>query len=271
MNEIEFMDSTTRDGIQSLWALRLTAAEALAIAPTMDEAGFKVIDYAGIPGWMYSTRFLKEDYWERLRLICGAITKTPLNMWLRSRGVTDFTSLPKPHALVKLWIKRWCDYGIKRVSFIEEENDYNNIPELVKYVQAQGAKTHAALLYALSPIHTDEYYARKAREAVETGTDVIEIKDQCGILTPERVRTLIPDVIKSVNGEADLQFQTHCNTGLGLLCSLEAIKLGIRTIRSCLPPLCEGTSNPNTLSIIRNAEYLGYTSKLKMEAESDLT
>jgi oxaloacetate decarboxylase (Na+ extruding) subunit alpha len=265
MNEIEFMDSTTRDGIQSLWALRLTAAEALAIAPTMDEAGFKVIDYAGIPGWMYSTRFLKEDYWERLRLISGAITKTPLNMWLRSRGVTDFTSLPKPHALTKLWIKRWCDYGIRRVSFIEEENDYSNIPDLVKYVQAQGAKTHASLLYALSPIHTDEYYGRKAREAVETGTDVIEIKDQCGILTPERVRTLIPTVIKSVTGEADLQFQTHCNTGLGLLCSLEAIRLGIKTIRSCLPPLCEGTSNPNTLSIIRNAEYLGYTSKLKMD------
>ncbi len=98
---------------------------------------------------------------------------------------------------------------------------------------------------------------------METGTDVIEIKDQCGILTPERVRTLIPTIIKSVNGEADLQFQTHCNTGLGLLCSLEAIKLGIKTIRSCLPPLAEGTSNPNTLSIIRNAEYLGYTSKLK--------
>ncbi len=151
MNEIEFMDSTMRDGIQSLWALRLTAAEALAIAPTMDEAGFKVIDYAGIPGWMYSTRFLKEDYWERLRLICAAITKTPLNMWLRSRGVTDFTSLPKPHALVKLWIKRWCDYGIRRVSFIEEENDYSNIPELVKYVQAQGAQNPCCALVCPEP------------------------------------------------------------------------------------------------------------------------
>lgn len=266
MNEIGIMDSTTRDGIQSLWALRLTAAEALSIAPTMDEAGFRVIDYAGIPGWMYSTRFLKEDYWERLRLICGAVTKTPLNMWLRSRGVTDFNSLPKPHALVKLWIKRWCEYGIRRISFIEEENDYSNIPDLVKYVQSQGAKTHTALLYALSPIHTDEYYARKAREAVETGTDVIEIKDQCGILTPERVRTLIPTIIDSVNGEADLQFQTHCNTGLGLLCTLEAIKLGIKTVRACLPPLAEGTSNPNALSIIRNAEYLGYTFKLKLDA-----
>ncbi|MBI4768213.1 MAG: hypothetical protein HY787_27055 [Deltaproteobacteria bacterium] len=266
MNEIEFMDSTARDGIQSLWALRLTTPEALAIAPAMDEAGFKVIDFGGIPGWMYHARFLKEDYWEKLRLTCGAITRTPLNMWLRSRGVHEFGSLPKPHALVKLWIKRWCDYGIRRVSFIEEENDYSNIPELVQYVQAQGAQTQTSLLYALSPIHTNEYYAQKAHEAVATGTDVIEIKDQCGILTPERTRTLIPAITKSVNGKVELQFQTHCNTGLGLLCSLEAIKLGIKTIRSCLPPLAEGSSNPSTLSIIRNAEYLGYTSKLKRDA-----
>ena len=58
MNEIEYVDSTARDGIQSLWAMRLTAPEALAIAPTMDEAGFKVIDFRGIPAWMYSAQFL---------------------------------------------------------------------------------------------------------------------------------------------------------------------------------------------------------------------
>ena len=266
MNEIEYVDSTTRDGIQSLWAMRLTAPEALAIAPTMDEAGFKVIDYRGIPAWRYSAQFYKEDEWERLRLISAAITKTPLNMWLRSRGVTDFTSFPKPHALVKLWIKKWCDYGIRRVSFIEEENDYSNIPELVKYVQSEGAQVQISLLYSLSPIHTDEYYAKKAREAVATGGNVIEIKDQSGLLTPERTKTLVPAVLESINGEAELQFQTHCNTGLGLLCTLEAIKQGVRTVRSCLPPLAEGSSNPNTLSIMRNAEYLGYTSKLKMDA-----
>ncbi|HMK65958.1 MAG TPA: biotin carboxyl carrier protein, partial [Thermodesulfobacteriota bacterium] len=265
MSHIDFWDSTTRDGIQSLWALRLTAAEALAIAPTMDEAGFKVIEYSGIPAWRYSAQFLKEDYWERTRLICEAITKTPLNMMLRSRGVTDFTSFPKPLALPKLWIKRWCDYGIRVVTFLEEENDYGNVPELLKYTKAQGAQTRAALFYSLSPIHTDEHYAQKAREAVEAGFDAIEIKDQCGILTPERTRTLIPAIIKSVDGEADLHFQTHCNTGLGLLCTLEALKLGIKTVRSCLPPMAEGSSNPSTLSIIRNAEYLGFTHSLKMD------
>jgi oxaloacetate decarboxylase alpha subunit len=266
MNEIEFVDSTTRDGMQSLWAMRMPAAEALAIAPVMDEAGFKVIDFSGIPAWRYSAQFHKEDQWERVRRICSAITKTPLNMWMRSRGLNDFTSFPKPHSLAKLWIKRWCDYGIRRISFIEEENDYGNIPELVKYVQGKGAQVQVSILYSLSPIHTDEYYARKAREAVETGADVLEIKDQSGLLTPERTRTLVPAILKSVNGDAEVQFQTHCNTGLGLLCTLEAIKQGIKTVRSSLPPLAEGGSNPNTFSIIRNIEALGFTHKLKMDA-----
>jgi oxaloacetate decarboxylase alpha subunit len=264
-NVLEFVDSTSRDGIQSLWALRLTAAEALAIAPTMDEAGFKVIDFSGLPAWRFSAQFLKEDYWERVKLIGKAITKTPLNMWMRSRGLHDFTSFPKPHALGKLWIDRWAHYGIGRISFIEEENDYSNIPDLVKHIKSKGMQVQVSLLYTLSPIHTDEYYARKVREAVATGADVIEIKDPSALLTPERTKTLVPAVMNSVKGDAEIQFQTHCNTGLGLLCTLEAIKAGVRTVRSCIPPMAEGSSNPSTLSIIKNAEYLGLTHRLNLD------
>jgi len=266
MSELEFMDSTARDGVQSIWAMRITGPEFLAIAPTMDEAGFKVIDFSGIPAWLFLAKFQKENHWDRVRLACQAVTKTPLNMAMRSRGLTDFGSAPKPRALAKLWLKKWAEYGIGRITFLEEENDYSNIPELVEYTKAKGMEALTPLIYTESPLHTDEYYSQKAREAVEAGVDVIEIKDPGGLLTPERTRTLVPAIIKSVKEEVDLQFQTHCTTGLGLLSTLEAIKLGIKTIRSCLPPLAEGSSNPNTLSIIRNAEYLGYSSNLNMDA-----
>ena len=265
MSEIEIMDSTARDGIQSLWALRLTTPEYLAIAPTMDEAGFKVIDFSGIPAWLFFAKFHKENHWDRTRLACQAITKTPLNMAMRSRGLTDFGSVPKPRALAKLWLKTWAELGIGRITFLEEENDYGNIPELVEYSKSLGMETLTPLIFTESPVHTDAYYSQKAREAEEAGVDVIEIKDPGGLLTPERTRTLVPAIIDSINGEIDIQFQTHCTTGLGLICSLEAIKLGVKTIRSCLPPLAEGSSNPNTLSIIRNAEYMGYTSKLDVD------
>lgn len=143
--------------------------------------------------------------------------------------------LPQTPGLGQIMDKKVVSSRIGRVSFIEEENDYSNIPELVKYAQGEGAQIQVSLLYSLSPVHTDEYYAKKVREAVATGAEVIEIKDQSGLLTPDRTKTLVPAVSDSINGDAELQFQTHCNTGLGLLCTLEAIKLGIKTIRSCLP------------------------------------
>ena len=76
MSEIKIIDSTTRDGVQSLWALRLTAPELLAIAPVMDRAGFKVIDFSGPGIWQYCARFLNEDAWERVRLTGETISKT---------------------------------------------------------------------------------------------------------------------------------------------------------------------------------------------------
>lgn len=268
MSEIRFIDSTTRDGVQSLWAMRLTTPEFLAVAPIMDTAGFKAIESpSGGPGsWHYAARFLKEDPWERFRLICGAITRTPMRMWMRSRGLHDFSSVPKPHALAKLWLSRWAHYGIRQVIFLEEENDFGNIPELVTHARSVGLGVVTPIMYSLSPVHTPEYYVGKAREAVAAGTDVIEIKDQGGLLTPDTTRSFVKAIQEGSAGRVDLEFQTHCTTGLGLLCTLEAIKLGITSVRSCLPPLAEGSSNPSTPSIIRNAAYAGHTTNLDAKA-----
>lgn len=272
MREIHIVDSTVRDGVQSLWGLRLKTAELLAVASKMDNAGYKAIEgmYGGII-FNYWARFLKEDPWEKFRLICEAITKTPLHVAIRSRNMLDFGPTPKPQALAKLWISRYIHYGIKRIGFLEDENDFGNLPELIKHTKEKGAETLAYLMYSPSPIHTDEYYAQKAREAVGMGIDILEIKDQGGLLTPERTRTLVPAIQKAVKKDTQIEFQSHCNTGLGLLCSLEAIKLGVDTIRSCLPPLAEGSSLPNTRSIINNAHYLGYSSKMNEQLLDEIS
>ena len=38
-NRLRIMDTTIRDGQQSLWATRMTTAEMLPILPKMDEVG----------------------------------------------------------------------------------------------------------------------------------------------------------------------------------------------------------------------------------------
>jgi len=121
------------------------------------------------------------------------------------------------------------------------------------------------LTYSVSPKHTDEYYAQRAREAAGLGVDRICVKDPGGLLTPERTRTLVPVILQNVNG-LPVEFHTHCITGLGPLCCIEAIKLGIRSVNTAIPPLADGSSNPSLFNVAMNARALGFTTTVDEEA-----
>ena len=262
MSNLNIVDSTVRDGVQSLWAIRLKLSELLPITPYMDKAGYKVIDLTGAGHWSYFGRFLREDPWERIRRVRENIVNTPLQMWMRTRGIYDFGSIPKPQPLARLWLDEFANVGIGRMIFLEEENDFTNIVDLIPHAQSKGMSVIVPIMYSVSPYHTYEYYRDKARELVALGADAIEIKDQGGLLTPETTKWFVNAIQEGAGDKIGLEFQTHCTTGMGLISTLEAIKEGVHTIRSCLPPLCEGSSLPNTFSVIDNARYLGYENQL---------
>ena len=79
-----------------------------------------------------------------------------------------------------------------------------------------GLKVVLALSYAISPRHTDAYYAEKTREIVAFGPDAIDLKDQGGLLTVDRARTLLPVLVKNANG-VPVEMHSHCTTGLAPL------------------------------------------------------
>lgn len=266
MSDIRIVDSSTRDGIQSLWAVRLTGPELLSIAPVIDRVGFAATEFGGPTIWQYFARFLKEDGWERLRLLVERTPNTPLTLWIRSRGIHDFSSTPKPRDLAKLWISRWAHYGVRRMTFLEEENDYGNIPELTAHAKALGMEVMVPVMYSLSPVHTPEHYVQKAKDAVAAGADIIEIKDQSGLLTPETTRWFVKAIQQGAGGKVDFQFQGHCSGGLGQMNALEALKLGVTMFRCCVPPLAEGNSLPNAFTLVKNARFLGHKTSLDLDA-----
>jgi oxaloacetate decarboxylase alpha subunit len=47
---IKFVDTTIRDGHQSLWAENMTTGMMLPVAEAMDRAGFDAIELISIPG-----------------------------------------------------------------------------------------------------------------------------------------------------------------------------------------------------------------------------
>ena len=66
MNEINFVDTTFRDGHASLWAERMTTGMMLPVAEQMDKVGFKAIELMGTSHYKKCIRELREDQFERI-------------------------------------------------------------------------------------------------------------------------------------------------------------------------------------------------------------
>lgn len=71
------MDTTIRDGQQSLWATRMQIGEMLPILPKMDRVGYWAIEAWGGATFDSCLRFLDENPWERLRAIKANTPNTP--------------------------------------------------------------------------------------------------------------------------------------------------------------------------------------------------
>jgi oxaloacetate decarboxylase alpha subunit len=253
---VGFIDVTLRDAHQSLWSTRMTTAMMLPIAPALDRAGFDAIDLVGGAVFDVCVRYLREDPWERMRIMSRAIARTPLIVMTRGQSLFTFELFPDD--VVTLTARRIAANGIRYVTPYDALNDMRNMAVPVRASKAAGLYVDGGIVYTLSPVHTDEYYARKARELVALGVDAVFIKDPSGLLTPERTRTLVPALRAAVGG-VPLQLHSHCLTGLAPLCALEAIALGVDAVHTATSPLAHGASHPPTEWLARTARRMGYT------------
>jgi oxaloacetate decarboxylase alpha subunit len=71
-------------------------------------------------------------------------------------------------------------------------------------------------------------------------------------------------VLNAANGTT-VELHTHCTTGLGTLCCLEAIKAGMINVNTAIPPLADGSSNPSVFNVAMNARALGYQTSIDEE------
>jgi len=96
------------------------------------------------------------------------------------------------------------------------------------------------------------------------------IKDSGGLLTVDRVRTLVP-AIRAAAGDVPVEIHSHCLTGLAPLVCLEAVKLGIDRVHTAIGPLANGASLPSAAGMIANLRTLGYRVDVADAAINDVS
>jgi oxaloacetate decarboxylase alpha subunit len=265
MKRISFVDTSLRDGPQSLWNGRMTTSMMLPIAPVIDRVGFEALDFMALISMDWCVRNLGENPWERLRLMHQAMPHTPL---IVGGVLRNFGNVPD--SVTEFWAMKIAQAGAARIRINDPCHDTAQVAKAIGWSQSAGMTTMVALIFSQSPVHTDDYYAQKALEFAQAGADRLFVKDVDGLLTPSRTRSLIRAVRDKVDG-LPLEIHGHCTTGLEPLCYLEAIKLGVDTVHTAVAPLANGPSQPSVDNILRNAEVLGYGHGLDTGALAEMT
>ncbi len=260
MDGIKFVDTTIRDGHQSLWAESMTTGMMLPVAEAMDRAGFDAIELISSSHLKKCVRELKENPWDRVKLVSQRIKKTPLRLNAGRFSAFDLT----PRSMYRLFMERMAANGIREARISEEWNELEGWKWKTEVSRDVGINPVLNIIYSVSPKHTDEYFAERTRHAASLNVNRLCLKDPGGLLTPERVQSLVPIVFANANG-IPVELHTHCTTGLGPLCCLEAVKLGIKIVNTALPPLADGSSNPSLFNVARNLRALGYPTLIDEE------
>ena len=237
----------------------MTNEMMLPVAERMDAVGYDAIDLIGGAVWDVAVRFLQEDPWERIRHVRKLVSKTPLNAWIRGQSLWTFEVFPDD--VVELAMERLAANGIRRASIYDHINDMEGIQVVVNKAVQVGLQVSGALVFTLSPVHTDEHFAERAAEFVRMGATEVIIKDPSGLLSVERIRTLGP-ALKRVMGAAALNLHTHCMTGRAPNVLLESVDYQMDKVHCAISPLAHAASHPPTEWINEKLREKGYSTRL---------
>ena len=114
-------------------------------------------------------RYLREDPWERMRILNSWVKETPLI--IHTRGQSLFTFEFFADDVVELSAERFAANGMRYHTPYDPINDIRNLEIPIRAAKQHGIHTIGGLVYTESPVHTDEFYAARARELIKLGVD----------------------------------------------------------------------------------------------------
>ena len=260
---VGLIETTLRDGQQSLWATRMTTAMMLPVLPDLDAAGFASVEHMTTMHLDVCVRYLRENPWERMRLVRAGLRKTRLRML----GMSQFFSISRvlPDDVVGLFNRTCAATGVDEFWITAPMNDTRTAEAGIQSVKALGLRIEGGIQYTVSPVHTDEFFVRVTRDFVALGVDGLVLKDAGGLLTPERARTLVPKIVEAADGR-DVYCHSHCVTGMGPAANLAAVEGGVAAIWTATSPLANGSSLPATSSMAKHLSWMGFEVSADPEA-----
>ncbi len=257
---VKLVETSLRDGHQSLFATRMTTDEILSVLPELDKAGYHALEVWGGATFDACLRFLNEDPWERLRKIKAVCKNTKLQMLFRGQNILGYRHYPDD--IVEKFVQKSLENGIDIIRVFDALNDIRNLKSAVDATIKYHGHCQIALSYTTSPVHTVDYYVHLAQEVEKMGAHSLCIKDMAGVLLPNDAFELISRL--KANTHLPIELHSHCTGGMMEITYQKAIEAGVDIIDTALSPLSGGTSQPSTEALIYALQGTPYDPKMDL-------
>ncbi len=240
-------DTTLRDGHQCLWATRMSINDILPVAGKIDEIGYNSIESWGGATFDSCLRYLKEDPWERLRILKNVIRNTPLQMLIRGQNLVAYRHYSDD--LVERFIRRAAANGIDIFRVFDALNDLRNVETALKCIKKEGKHAQGAIVFTKSPVHDIDDLVNIGLKYAEMGVDSLCIKDMAGLMGPFTASELV----KKLKSKVNIPIQLHCHYigGLAISSYLKGVESGADIIDTASLPLAFGASQPPVETLVK--------------------
>ena len=260
MSKVLITETVLRDAHQSLAATRMTTNEMIPILDEIDKVGYYSVEAWGGATFDSCMRFLNEDPWERLRTIKKHVKNTKLQMLFRGQNILGYRHYADD--VVEYFVQKSVANGIDIIRIFDALNDARNLETAIKATIKENGHVQAAISYTTSPFHTNDGFARYAKQLEEMGASSICIKDMSGLLKPYDAYQLV----KTVKNSVSIPVHLHCHytAGLGSMTLLKAIEAGVDGVDTAISPLAMGTSHTPTESLVATLQGTPYDTGLDL-------
>jgi len=264
--KVHVTELALRDAHQSLLATRMRTQDMLPVCARLDEIGFWSLEAWGGATFDACIRFLKEDPWERLRLLKKALPRTPIQMLLRGQNLLGYRHYSDD--VVQAFVAASARNGVDVFRIFDAMNDLRNLETSIQAVIASGKHAQGAICYTTSPVHTVEHFIDQARQLESMGCHSIAIKDMAGLLTPARAADLFAALSAAI--KVPLHFHSHTTVGVANISMFKAVENGCRHVDTAISSMSWGTSHSPTESMVVAFQDTPYDTGLDLARLQDI-
>ena len=276
---IKVMDTSFRDGFQSVFGARVLTKDFMPAVAAAKEAGIRYFEFGGGARFQSLYFYCNEDAFDMMDTFRQTVGPD-VELQTLARGVNVVGLDSQSSEVIDLHAKMFKKHSTTTIRNFDALNDINNIKYSGQCIVNAGLKHQATItMMELPPgcegsdAHTPDFYMRVLKQILDSGLhfDSLCFKDASGTSCPSKVRETIRRAREMLGKDMHIVFHGHETAGNGVAAYLAALEGGATGLDLAMQPVSGGTCQPDIITMwhaLKGTDYdLGIDLKKIYEAE----